>query len=475
MNVTTDENLMTNNKLVIIGGGPAGYPAAFRAADMGMDVTLIDMAENPGGVCLYRGCIPSKALLHVAKIIEESREAKAIGITFNEPEIDLDRVRSWKESVVKRLTSGLGQLRSARAIHFIRGRARFLDASSVTVEKEDGQEETIKFDKAIIATGSRPISIPLFDIGSPRVMDSTGALELPDIPESLLVVGGGYIGLELGSVYAALGSRVEVVEMLPGIIPGADRDLVKPLEKRLQSTFSGIMVNTKVTGLKEVGEAIEVTFEDAKGESFIQTYGRVLVSIGRKPNTENIGLEHTDIKVLKGGFIEVDGQRRTAESNIYAIGDVSGQPMLAHKGTHEGLVAIDAIAGRKTVFEPAAIPAVMFTDPEIAWCGLTEIEAKERGIDVKVAKFPWSASGRAMTLERMEGLTKLIIDPETDRLLGAGLVGVGVGDMIAECTQAIEMGATAEDLALTIHPHPTLSETIMEAAEVYYGHCTHMA
>lgn len=461
------------SRVVVIGGGPGGYPAAFYAADLGMEVTLIDEAKNPGGVCLYRGCIPSKALLHVARILHEAREAETFGIAFAPPEIDLDKLRSWKDSVVQRLTGGLGQMRSLRKVRGIQGRARFVGANEVEVTTDKGETQSVAFDAAILATGSRPATLPVFDIGSDRILDSTTALDLPEIPERMLVVGGGYIGLEMTTFYAALGARVSVVEMLPGLLPGADRDLVGPLGKAMKGVTENILLNTKVVGLEEQADGLEVTFEDQNGNHTTDRFDRVLVSIGRRPNSEDLGLENTRVEVNERGFVNVDGQRRTAEPSIFAIGDVAGDPMLAHKATHEGKVAVEAIAGRKTVFEPRAIPAVVFTDPEVAWTGLTEEEAKGQGIEIKVAKFPWAASGRATTLERNDGLTKILADPGTERVLGVGITGINAGDMIAEATLAIEMGATVTDLMLTIHPHPTLSETVMEAADVYHGHSAH--
>ena len=359
-------------------------------------------------------------------------------------------------------------------MNFIQGRATFRDGHTLNIRKTDGSEETLAFDHAILAAGSSPAQIPGFPNQSPRLWDSTGALALEMIPASLLVVGGGYIGLELGSVYAALGSRVSVVEMTPQLLPGADRDLVAPLAKRLGKKFAAIMLNTKVTAMSEVADGLKVRFEGANIAQPEQVFDRVLVAVGRKPNSRDLGLENTRIELDQRGFVKVDGQRRTAEPAVFAIGDIAGEPMLAHKATHEARVAVEAILGKKGVFEPQAIPGVVFTDPEIAWCGLTEAEAAKAGRTVKVAKFPWAASGRALTLDRQEGVTKLVMDPETDRILGVGITGPGAGDMIAEGVLAMEMGATAKDLALTIHPHPTLSETIMEAAEVAAGHCTHI-
>jgi dihydrolipoamide dehydrogenase len=463
-----------NLNLAVIGGGPGGYAAAFLAADLGMNVTLIDPELNPGGVCLYRGCIPSKALLHVAKLLEESHQAKDWGIEFGAPKIDLARLRSWKEGVVKKLTGGLGVLSKQRKVSFIQGRAAFETSTSLQVTKADGSQESLTFDRIVIATGSRPAIVPALRLDTPRMMDSTGALNLEDIPGTLLVVGGGYIGLELGSVYAALGTRVTVVEMLPALLPGADRDLVLPLHKRLEKMFDGILLNTTVASVKDEGSGIRATFEGPDVKDREKVFDRVLVSVGRKPNSEIPGLEKTQVKVGQRGFIQVNKQLQTDEPSIYAIGDVVGEPMLAHKASHEGRVAIEAIAGHKVAFEPSAIPAVVFTDPEIAWAGLTETQAQKENIEIKVAKFPWAASGRAVTLDRPEGLTKLLIDPKTERVLGVGIAGAGAGEMIAEGVLAIEMAALASDVAMSIHPHPTLTETVMESAEVFFGTSTHI-
>ena len=462
----------TNLQLAVVGGGPGGYAAAFLAADLGLKVTLIDPEVNPGGVCLYRGCIPSKALLHVAKLIEESHQAKNWGIEFSDPKIDVAKLRGWKESVVKRLTGGLGQLSKQRHVQYIQGRAGFENSTTLRVTKADGSGESVRFDRILLATGSRPAVIPSLKIDSPRMMDSTGALDLKDVPKTLLVVGGGYIGLELGSVYAALGTRVTVVEMLSGLLPGADRDLVLPLHKRLEKLFDGILVNTTVKSLKEESGGIRATFDGPDVKEREKVFDKVLVSVGRKPNSEIPGLDKTKVKVGAKGFIQVNKQLQTDDPSIYAIGDVVGEPMLAHKAMHEGRTAVEAIIGRKVAFEPHAIPAVVFTDPEIAWAGLTETQAKENGREIAVAKFPWGASGRAITLDRPEGMTKLILDPKTERVLGVGIVGVGAGDLISEGVLAIEMAALAGDLELTIHPHPTLSETVMEAAEVFFGTST---
>jgi dihydrolipoamide dehydrogenase len=459
-------------QLAVIGAGPGGYAAAFLAADLGMTVALVDGEPNPGGVCLYRGCIPSKALLHVSKLMDEVEAVRQAGVDYAEPKVDLDKLREWKGSVVERLTGGLGQLTKRRKIRYVQGTAAFRDSNTIDVDLVGGESESLSFEHAIVATGSRPAAIPSLDLDSPRVLDSSSALDIESVPDSLLVVGGGYIGLELGSVYAALGSKVKVVEMLSGILPGADRDLVKVLGKRLEAKFDSIAVNTTVASMDETKDGVAVTFEgDGAGE---EKFDAVLVSVGRRPNSEELGLDNTKVAVDDKGFIEVDDRRRTADPSIFAIGDVVGEPMLAHKASHEGRTAVEAIAGHKVAFEPNAIPAVIFTDPEIAWAGLTETAAKEKGIDVEVAKFPWAASGRALTLERPDGLTKLIVEPKTERILGVGIVGAGAGDLIAEGVLAIEMGANATDLKLTIHPHPTLSETVMEAAEVFFGQSTHV-
>jgi dihydrolipoamide dehydrogenase len=467
---------MSITQVVVIGAGPGGYAAAFYAADLGMQVALVDPAPNPGGVCLYRGCIPSKALLHVAAVVKEAEHAKDWGVTFGAPKIEIDKVRAFKDRVVSQLTGGVGQVARLRKINYIQGTAVFRDAKSLDITRSGGGNETLQFEHAVIATGSRPAGVPGLSIESPRVMDSTAALDLPDVPKSLLVVGGGYIGLELGTVYAAMGSKVTVVEMTDGLLPGADRDLVNVLAKRVTAMCAAVLLKTKVVAMKEVKDAVAVTFEGElpEGVAKEQTFDRVLVSVGRKPNSAVPGLDRTRVKVGARGFIEVDKARRTAEPSIYAIGDVVGEPMLAHKASHEARVAIDAIHGEKVAFEPLAIPAVVFTDPELAWCGLTEAEAAKQNREVTVTRFPWAASGRAITLDRTDGMTKLVIDPKTERILGVGIVGPGAGELISEGVLAIEMGATAADLKMTIHPHPTLSETLMEAAEVFFGQSTHV-
>ena len=467
---------MSTTQVVVIGAGPGGYAAAFYAADLGMQVALVDPEANPGGVCLYRGCIPSKALLHVAAVINEAKHAAAWGVSFGSPKIDVGKVRAFKEQVVSQLTGGVGQVARLRKINYIQGTAAFRDPGSLEITLTKGGTETLQFEHAVIATGSRPAAVPGLSIDSPRVMDSTAALDLPDVPKSLLVVGGGYIGLELGTVYAALGSKVTVVEMTDGLLPGADRDLVNVLAKRVNAMCEAVLLKTKVVSTKEAKDGIAVTFEGElpEGVAKEQTFDRVLVSVGRRPNSAVPGLEKTKVKVGQRGFIEVDEARRTAEPTIYAIGDVVGEPMLAHKASHEARVAIDSIHGEKVAFEPMAIPAVVFTDPELAWCGLTEAEAAKQNREVTVTRFPWAASGRAITLDRTDGMTKLVIDPKTERILGVGIVGPGAGELISEGVLAIEMGTTAADLRMTIHPHPTLSETLMESAEVFFGQSTHV-
>jgi dihydrolipoamide dehydrogenase len=459
--------------LVVIGAGPGGYAAAFYAADRGLSVVLIDREANPGGVCVYRGCIPSKALLHVAKVIDEAAHASAWGVAFGAPKIDIDKLRGFKDKVVAQLTGGTGQLAKARKIKYLRGTATLLGPTSLDVALLEGGTEQVTFAHAIIAVGSRPATVPGLSIDSPRIMDSTAALNLENVPKSLLVVGGGYIGLELGSVYATLGTKVTVVEMMPGLLPGADRDLVAVLAKHIEKICEAVLLETKVVGVKEQKDGISVTFEDANLSRRDQVFEKVLVSVGRKPNAM-AGLDKTKVETDRRGFIKVDARRRTAEPTLYAIGDVAGDPMLAHKASAEGRVAVEAILGEDVVFEPAAIPAVVFTDPELAWTGLTETEAQKLGKKVEISKFPWVASGRALSIDRTDGLTKLVIEPGSERVLGVGIVGPGAGELIAEGTLAIEMGAVASDLKLTIHAHPTLSETVMESAEAFFGHATHV-
>jgi len=466
----------SSTQLVVIGAGPGGYAAAFYAADRGMQVALVDPEPNPGGVCLYRGCIPSKALLHVAGVLNEVKHAEAWGISFSGRTIDVKSVRAFKDKVVAQLTGGVGQVARMRKVNHIRGLAEFQDPRTLKITHDGKDADTLTFEHAIIATGSRPASVPGLSIESDRVMDSTAALDLPEIPASLLVVGGGYIGLELGTVYAALGSKVTVVEMTDGLLPGADRDLVNILARRIESMCEGVLLNTKVVSMKAVDKGVTVTFEGQIPEGLAKerTFDRVLIAVGRRPNSAVPGLDKTRVKVNQRGFIEVDPARATAEPGLYAIGDVVGEPMLAHKASHEARVAVDAMLGERVAFEPLAIPAVVFTDPELAWCGLTENDAQTEKRDVAVTRFPWGASGRAITLDRADGMTKLVLDPQTERVLGVGIVGPGAGELISEGVLAIEMGATASDVKLTIHPHPTLSETLMESAETFFGQATHV-
>jgi dihydrolipoamide dehydrogenase len=456
--------------LIVLGAGPGGYAAAFLAADKGMRVTLIDGLEKPGGTCLYVGCIPSKALLHVARLITEARDIAPWGIQFGPPRIDLAALRAQGTKVVETLGKNLAALCKSRKVEYVRGRAVF--ESSNTLRLDDGSRRTFKH--AIIAVGSSPTRPPMLNLESPRVMDSTSALRMEEVPSTLLVVGGGYIGLELGCVYSSLGSQVTVVELTDGLLPGIDRDLVRPLAHRLEHQFHKIYLNTKVVKLAEAESGVRVALEGEEVTEKELSFGRVLVAVGRRPNSQNLGLEKTRVQVDDKGFIRVDAQRRTTDENIYAIGDVAGEPMLAHKASHEGKVAVEAIAGEPAAFDSPAIPAVVFTDPEISWCGLTETDAKRQQREARVSRFPWAASGRAATLGRTEGLTKLITEPESERVLGVGIVGYGAGEMIAEGVLAVEMAATARDLSLSIHPHPTLSETVGEAAEALYGPTTHL-
>jgi dihydrolipoamide dehydrogenase len=461
-----------DTQLAIVGAGPGGYAAAFRAADLGVRVTLLEMDPRLGGCCLLRGCIPSKALLHVAKTMAEAKRLADWGVAYTDPTVDLDAMRTRKEQVIDTLAGGLKQLGAKRNVRTIHARATFQDSQTLRLEPAGGEpldDDRLRYEHCIVATGSSPT--PLLDLGSQRMMDSTGALDLPDVPESLLIVGGGYIGLELGTVYAALGSRVSVVELTDGLLPGVDRDLVRPLHKRLEQDFAAIYLRSKVVYNDPKDGFVEVKFEGEAPEP-LQRFGRVLVSIGRRPNSGGLGLENTKVETDGRGFVLADNQQRTADPHILAIGDVAGQPMLAHKASHQGKVAVEALLGEPAVFEPRAIPAVVFTDPEIAWAGLTETEAKQQGRRVEVARFPWGASGRAQAVGRTEGMTKWLIDPESDRLLGCGIVGPGAGELIAEAVLAIEMGAAVRDLTDSIHPHPTLSETLAGAAEAYLGTVT---
>jgi dihydrolipoamide dehydrogenase len=459
--------------LLVIGGGPGGYPAALAAADHGVQTILVDSDPKLGGVCLNRGCIPSKALLHVAKLLNEAKEAEEWGIHFEAPKIDLAKLAGYVQTkVVGRLTGGIGQLCRSRGVETIRAKAIFEDAHTVRLEGDNTGR--IKFQHAIISTGSVPAMPKPFALGDPRIMDSTGALLLPDLPKRLLIIGGGYIGLEIGTVYAALGSKVTVVEFTDGLLPTADRDLVKPLEDKLKKAFEAIYLNTKVASLKPESHGIVATLE-GKDVPASETFDRVLVSVGRRPNSTGIGLEAAGVKVNERGFIPVDAQRRTNVPHLFAIGDVAGEPGLAHKATAEAKIAVETILGHDAEFAPRAIPAVVFTDPEIAWAGLTEREAKEQQINYDLLEFPWAASGRAVSVGRIEGKTKILCEPITQRVLGVGIVGVNAGEMIAEAVLALEMGAVARDIAESIHPHPTLTETIMEGAELAFGSATHFA
>jgi dihydrolipoyl dehydrogenase len=465
-----------HSHVVVLGGGPGGYAAAFLAADEGLEVTLVEVDPRLGGTCLLRGCIPSKALLHVARVIAEVDELRHDwGVEYQPPKLDVNKIRERKEKVIATLSGGLKQIAKRRNVKVIQARGVFENSTTLRLEGDDASipaEKTLTFDHCILATGSTPAMPPAFNIGSDRVMDSTGALALADLPESLLVVGGGYIGLEMGTVYANLGTKVSVVELLDGLLPGADRDLVKPLQKRLTTLFGErIFLNTKVGSLGLRGNKVEVAFE-GPGKFGTEQYDRVLVSVGRRPNSRGFGLENTGVEIDAKGFVKVDAQRRTSDQHILAIGDVAGEPMLAHKATHEGRVAAEVLAGKPVAFEPLAIPAVVFTDPEIAWCGLTEEQAKKEGRSYEVGLYPWAASGRAIALGRTEGLTKLLVDPDTERVLGVGIVGSGAGELIAEAALAIEMGCEVTDLAETIHPHPTLSETVMNAGEAFFGTAT---
>jgi len=458
-------------QLVVVGGGPGGYGAAFMAADLGLQVTLVDPEENPGGVCLYRGCIPTKALLHAAAVLGEVRRGAQWGLKTGKVHVELKELRRWKDEVVAGLTGGMGQLARRRKIEHLRGRARFLDSHTVEVKGNGSKPRKLPFEQAILATGARPGGLPSVSYDSPRVMDSAAALRLEELPERLLVVGGGYIGLELATVYATLGSKVTIVEMLPRILAGTDEDLVKVYLKEAGELFDSIRLST--TAELDVREdGVQAALKPEAGEPEEARFDRVLLAVGRKPVTGDLGLESTAVELDERGFVKVDEQRRTAEASIFAVGDVTGNPLFAHKATHEGRVAAEAAAGRKTAYEPRGVPAVEYIDPEIAWCGLNELQAAEQGLTVEVARFPWAASGRSLTLGRSNGLTKLVLEPGSGRVLGVGIVGPWAGELISEGLLAVEMGALASDLALTIHPHPTLSETLMGAAEVFEGTAT---
>lgn len=458
-------------QLVVLGAGPGGYSAAFRAADLGIDTVIVDVRETLGGVCLNVGCIPSKALLHVAKVIQEAKHLSAHGVTFGEPTFDLDKIRDWKDSVVTQLTKGLAGMSKMRKVKHVQGYGKFTGPNTIEVEGNDGKT-TITFDNAIIAAGSEPVKLP-FVPEDERVIDSTGALEMRDIPEKMLVLGGGIIGLEMGTVYHALGSKIDVVEFLDQLMPAADKDIVKMYMKTIKDKFN-TMLETKVTNVEAKDDGLYVTFEGKQAPAEPVRYDRVLVAVGRKPNGSLVAAEKAGVTVTDRGFIEVDKQMRTNVSNIFALGDLVGQPMLAHKAVHEGHVAAEVIAGKKHYFDPKCIPSVAYTEPEVAWVGLTEKEAKEQGVNYEAATFPWAASGRAIASAATDGLTKLIFEKDSGRIIGGAIIGTNAGEMLGEIGLAIEMGADAEDIALTIHAHPTLNESIGLAAEIFEGSITDM-
>jgi len=458
-------------EIVVVGAGPGGYAAAFYAADLGKKVVLVEREKVLGGVCLNRGCIPSKALLHAAHGVTSARESEHRGITFSAPAVDVNKLRAWKNSILSRLSNGVAQLAKLRGVQVMQGRGYFEDSRTLRVETDQGQQ-FVHYDHAIIAVGSKPAMPRDFDLGNPRVMTSTEALEVEDIPENLLVIGGGYIGMELGTVYATFGSKVVLVEALDTILAGADPDLARPVIAYAKKAFKEVRLKTKVGKMSTSGKHIKVEF-NVNGQKQEELYDRVLVSVGRSPNADDLGLENTKVSFDERGFIHVNERQQTTDPAIYAIGDIAGGVLLAHKATKEGRIAVEVIAGQDSAFVNVTIPAVVFTEPELAWCGLTESEAKAKGMAVEVAKFPWAASGRALSFDHPEGLTKLVIDPDSERILGVGIVGYGAGELISEGVLAVEMGATAKDLALAVHPHPTLSETLMEAAEAFYGHATH--
>lgn len=458
-------------EIVVVGAGPGGYAAAFYAADKGKKVILVEREKRLGGVCLNRGCIPSKALLHAAKLISEAKESEHRGITFGAPKIELGKLRAWKDSILEKLSGGIKSLAQKRGVEVVYARGHFENSNLLRIETEQGQK-FIQFEKAIIATGSKPALPKAFDLGNPRIMTSTEALEVEDIPENLLIVGGGYIGMELGTVYATLGSKIVVVEALGSILAGADADLIRPVVRYAETHFKEVRLSTKVLKMSTAGKQIKVVMEFG-GKQVEELYDRVLVSVGRVPNCDDLGLKNTTVTRDEKGFIQVNEKQQTSDPSICAIGDVAGGVMLAHKAAKEARVAVEVITGEHSEFKNIIIPAVVFTEPEVAWCGLTEAEAKAKGLNVQVAKFPWAASGRALTFDKPEGVTKLVIEPETERVIGVGITGHGAGELIAEGVLAVEMGATVRDLAESVHPHPTLSETIMEAAEIFYGTATH--
>lgn len=464
--------LTQETELLVIGGGPGGYVAALVAADHGIQTALVERAEVPGGVCLREGCIPSKALLHVAKIIDEAAHAEDFGVSFSKPETDVTKLRNWKNGIIRKLSGGVKQLLAGRKVDYITGDAEFEDSRSIRIE--GGEVSRIKFKHCIIATGSRAKMLPESVLPRELCWDAADALKVQEIPARLLVIGGGYIGLELGQVYAALGSEVTVLEALPNILAGADPDLAKPLIAKLKKQMKAIITGAALKGAKKKGSAIAVTYA-VDGSEKTEEFDRILVSVGRRPNSDDLGLQNTQVRVDDRGFIQVDPQRRTTDKRIFAIGDVACEPMLAHKAMREAKVAVEAIVGKPTVFDPACIPAVVYTDPEVAWCGVTEAEATAKGLDFKVTKFPWAASGRAVSMGRTDGLTKMLFDSKTQRLIGVGIVGAHAGDLISEGVLAMEMAAVAEDIGVAIHPHPATSETLAEAAEAMFGHAVHAA
>jgi dihydrolipoamide dehydrogenase len=459
-------------EIVVVGAGPGGYAAAFYAADLGKKVILVEREKRLGGVCLNRGCIPSKALLYATHQIVNARESAHRGITFTEPKMDLDKLRAWKESILEKLGGGVATLAKMRGVQVVQGRGYFEGSNKLRVETDKGQQ-FIQFEQAILAVGSLAAMPKAFDLGNPRVMTSTEAMEVEDIPENLLVVGGGYIGMEMGTVYAGLGSKIVLVEALDSILVGADPDLARPVVANAKRAFKEIRLKAKVTKMATAGKQIKVEM-DFNGQKLSELYDRVLVAVGRVPNSADLGLANTKVELDEKGFVKVNERQQTDDPTIYAIGDIAGGILLAHKANKEAHIAVESINGGNSVpLNEIVIPAVVFTDPELAWCGLTEAEARERGVKYEVSKFPWSASGRALSFDRTDGVTKMIIDPETERVLGVGICGAGAGELISEAVLAIEMGATAEDIAWSVHPHPTLSETLMECAEAFYGHATH--
>jgi len=460
-------------EIVVVGGGPGGYAAAFYAADLGKKVVLVERDKKLGGVCLNRGCIPSKALLHATELLTEAKEAGHHGLIFSQPQVDLAKLRAWKDSILTKMSQGIATLSQKRGVQIMSGRGYFEDSQSLRVESESGQT-FVQFEKAIVAVGSKPALPKAFDLGNPRIMTSTEALEVEDIPAEFLVIGGGYIGMELGTVYARLGSKVTVVEALDSILSGADADLVRPVAKLAEKNFKQIRLKTKVAKMATAGKQIKVTVDDGSGSSRDELFDRVLVSVGRVPNSADLGLENTKAELDEKGFVKVNSKLQTTDPNICAIGDIAGGLLLAHKASKEARICVEVLCGKASEWDGVVVPAVVFTDPEVAWCGLTEAEAAAKNQKVEIARFPWGASGRAQTFDRPDGLTKLVIDAESERVLGVGIVGHGAGELISEGVLAVEMGATVRDLAETVHPHPTLSETLMEAAEAYYGHSSHI-